>query len=297
MLADRHYMRDDGYRPPMSMTAKLIITLVAVFAVQCIDAVYLKTGLVDYLVLSSAGVKSGFIWQFFSFQMLHAGFLHIMINCLIIWMIGRHVDHAIGGYRFAVAFFGCGLLGGVFQAILMVAFPQMYGTNVVGASAGVGGLFAVFAMLMRDQTINMYFVLPIKAQTLLWVMLGIAAFFTLVPAGGNVAHAAHLGGLLGGIWFVKRGWHRDFQPLPWDGLLARLKSGKSGGRRKPFVVKTVAPTPAKSAKPTASKGEHPDFIASQVDPILDKISEKGLHSLTDREREILEKARNRMGKR
>ena len=64
-----------------------------------------------------------------------------------------------------------------------------------------------------------------------------------------------------------------------------------------FVVKTVAPTPAKSAKPTASKGEHPDFIAGQVDPILDKISEKGLHSLTDREREILEKARNRMGKR
>jgi len=39
-----------------------------------------------------------------------------------------------------------------------------------------------------------------------------------------------------------------------------------------------------------------DFIASEVDPILDKIAKQGIHSLTDRERKILETARSKMGK-
>ena len=37
-----------------------------------------------------------------------------------------------------------------------------------------------------------------------------------------------------------------------------------------------------------------DFISQEVDPILDKISKQGIHSLTERERKILEKARSKM---
>ena len=37
-----------------------------------------------------------------------------------------------------------------------------------------------------------------------------------------------------------------------------------------------------------------DFVESEVDPILDKISEKGIQSLTERERKILEQARKKM---
>ena len=40
-----------------------------------------------------------------------------------------------------------------------------------------------------------------------------------------------------------------------------------------------------------------EFVKSEVDPILDKISRRGIHSLTERERQILEKARSRMAKR
>ena len=42
--------------------------------------------------------------------------------------------------------------------------------------------------------------------------------------------------------------------------------------------------------------EEIDFIKSEVDPILDKISEKGIQSLSEREREILEQARKKMGR-
>jgi hypothetical protein len=40
-----------------------------------------------------------------------------------------------------------------------------------------------------------------------------------------------------------------------------------------------------------------EFLQKEVDPILDKISERGIQSLTAREREILEKARSKMNRR
>jgi len=40
-----------------------------------------------------------------------------------------------------------------------------------------------------------------------------------------------------------------------------------------------------------------EFLSKEVDPILDKISAQGIHSLTERERRILEAARQKMGKR
>lgn len=297
-------MRDPGgYRAPLTMTAKLVIAMVGVFALQCVDMVYSRGVLTRHLALTRDGLSSGFIWQLFSFQMLHAGLFHLFINGFVLWMIGRFVEGVMGPRRYLVAFFGCGLLGGLMQAVLMLALPKMYGTHLVGASAGVGGLFAILALLFRNQAILVFFILPARAITLLYVFLGIAAFFTLVPAGGNVAHAAHLGGMLGGILFVRLGWHQDFVPLPWDGWFRRGKRSSGARSRRPFieVVKSGDSGAAKAtgtASPVSVGAEDsPDFIASQVDPILDKISAKGLHSLTEREREILEKARKHMGKR
>ena len=40
-----------------------------------------------------------------------------------------------------------------------------------------------------------------------------------------------------------------------------------------------------------------EFISREVDPILDKISAHGIHSLTERERQVLEAARSKMAKR
>lgn len=296
MIGDRDYMRDQGgYRPPLTTTAKLIIAMVAAFAFQCIDAVYMRGAVTDVLALSRDGLRSGFVWQLFTFQMLHASLFHLFMNGLVLWMIGRFVEGIMGPRRYLVAFFGCGLLGGLMQAALMLALPHMYGTHLVGASAGVGGLFAILALLFRNQTFLAFFVVPVKAITLLYIFLGIAVFFTLVPAGGNVAHAAHLGGLLGGILFLRLRWHHSHVPLPWESWFKR----RGGGRKRPFieVMKPGAVKVAKTGAAEAGGDDSPDFIASQVDPILDKISAKGLNSLTEREREILEKARKHMGKR
>lgn len=296
MLADRPYMRDPGYRPPQPLAIKLLIALTAIFAVQCIDDVYLKSNAQGYLALTPLWLKGGYLWQLLTFQVLHHDLFHLLCNGIGLWFIGRYVETILGPRRFLLAFFGCGLLGGLLQGTLMVLFPGHYGSFVFGASAGVSGIFAIFARLLSHEEVRFNFILPIRAGTLLWIFFGIELFFTLVPTPrSGVAHAAHLGGILGGLWFVHLGWHRDFQTLPWDGIGRRLKSLFA---RQTFIRPVpgggTSVRPGKSASPAPEMDD--DFIASQVDPILDKISSKGLHSLTEQERQILEKARKRMGK-
>jgi hypothetical protein len=103
------------------------------------------------------------------------------------------------------------------------------------------------------------------------------AFPEIVMPG--VGHVAHLGGMAMGWFFVRKILQGDWSRL--SGALRLAEKSKS----------TTRPSPLQSS------GENSlpmDFIASEVDPILDKISAHGIQSLTTREREILEKARKRI---
>ena len=271
-----------------------MIVLVAVFALQCINAVYLQTPAEYWLALTTVGLKHGFVWQLVTFQFLHGGLLHLGCNLLGLWFFGRFVEHVVGR-RFLLAYLGCGIAGGLLQGLLMVAFPMHYGGMLYGASAGVSGMFAIFARLESHTEVRWNFILPVRAGTLLWVYTAIALFFTLVPSQDRVAHAAHLGGILGGLAFVRLGWHRDFQPLPWDGIWRRLQQTF---HRPPASPRFRRPAMRSTASAGVPREElDTDFISKDVDPILDKISAHGIQSLNERERKILEAARARMAKR
>jgi len=288
-------MREGSRGTPWSTTTKLIIGLVVVFALQCIHDVHFRSAIEAQLALTRGVFTSGMVWQLFTFQLLHADELHIILNLLCLWFLGRYVEHILGTKRFLVAFFGTGVVGGLLQGALMTAFPSSYGLYVVGASAGVCGLLAIFAMLHRDADIRLFFVLPISAMALVYIQGGIDLFFTLVPSPrSNVAHPAHLGGLLAGVAFVRLGWHRDFQPLPWEGAWERLRGAlrSRGSRPSP---RRAADSPPADDIPVEELTT--DFISSEVDPILDKISAHGIHSLTEREKTILDAARERMSRR
>lgn len=299
MLADRNYMREPSGRVPQPVSVILMIVLVAVFALQCINDVFLKSPMESWLALTVTGLKSGYIWQLITFQFLHGGVLHLLGNLLGLWYFGRFVENIVGRGRFLFAYLACGVLGGLLQGILMVAIPSHFGLLLYGASAGVSGMFAIFAKLEADTEIRWNFILPIKAQTLLWIYGGVALFFTLVPSPRDpTAHAAHLGGILGGLAFVRLGWHHDFIKLPWEEWLDKLKQPRVQPRRQPVRSVVISkPQRRREQKSTAPEPVSGDFISSEVDPILDKISAKGIHSLTDREREILEAARKKMARR
>jgi len=291
-------MRDrPGFVLP-SISVVLMVVLTGVFALQCINDVYLRSLVDEWLALTPLALTQGYVWQFLTFQFLHVDVLHLLGNLLGLWFFGRYVENVLGKWRFLLAYFGCGVAGGLLQCVLMLLFPNHFAPFVFGASAGVMGIFAIFARLLADSEIRWNFILPIRADVLLWITAGISLFFTIVPSarGGRVAHAAHLGGILAGLAFVRFGWHQDFRPLPGAGILEWFQRRP---RRARSIVKLRFPKVSSEVSKNLAPRVQPDgdFISTEVDPILDKIAAHGIHSLTEREREILQAARTKMGKR
>jgi membrane associated rhomboid family serine protease len=283
MLDDRDYMRapDRWKGGPMSLTGVLCLVLVGVFLFQYFNTNYLRLPMMDYLALTSYGVKHGWVWQLITFQFLHANVLHLLGNLISFWWLGRAIEGYLGRQRFAIALFGCGAIGGLLQGLLMLAFPNYYGGYVVGASAGISGLLAIFALMDQGAEVMFNFIFPVRVITLLYVYGGISLFFTVFPGyGGNVAHAAHLGGMLAGVAWVKLGWHRDYVRLPWEGWFASRRDKTAVSKRRPTIV--IDPDLEAEAS------------AREVDRILEKISAQGIGSLTASERETLESARKQM---
>ena len=299
MLEDRDYMRDRPYRNTWSLTKTLTVTLAVIYALQCINDVYLHSPAELWLALTPTCLKQGWLWQLFTFQLLHASLWHVAGNLMVFWWAGHFVENVLGKRRFLVALFGCGVVGGLLQGLLMILFPGMYGFAVVGASAGIAGLIAIFTLLEKESTIRLNFILPIPAIAFLWIFGGMSLFFTLVPTPREMgmAHAAHLGGLLAGICWVKLGWHHDFVPLPWEGWLAKLRGGKKRENRSADASAVRLPPWAKIKREPIAANRPEEFISKEVDPILDKISAHGIQSLTEQERKTLEAARAKMAKR
>jgi len=309
MLENREYMREHTgggtLRFPTSASVILMILLTFAFVLQCVNEVYGQWLDERWLALTPDALAHGYLWQLFTFQFFHVSLWHLLGNLIGLWYFGQYVENVLGWRRFLTAYFGAGVVGGLLQCGLMVLFPQHFGTFVFGASAGVMGIFAIFARLEAHSIIRLNFILPIRTDVLLWITAAISLFFTIVPSGrgGGAAHAAHLGGLLTGLAWVKFGWHQDFKPLPWEGLLARLRfwEPSRARRRKTELVRAAAVARGRSwqagSAPAEADTAPEEFISQQVDPILDKISAHGIQSLTDKERKILEAAQKKMSRR
>lgn len=299
MLADRHYMREPSYRPQMSLTVVLLIINAAVFVLEMILPRLSHFPLMDYFALSVSGLKHGFVWQLVTYQFMHAGWLHLALNCWAIFVFGREMEIALGRQRFLTLYLTSGIIGGLAQVGATLTFPQHFGwtelfgwPTVVGASAAAFGLVAAFATMFPERTLTLllFFILPVNmpAKFLLWGSVAIALYGIMVAAGG-VAHVAHLGGILTGIFFV-----RYATQWPWQWRKSQSRRYAPHELVNTAVGKKLFWNRAKEPPKNLSSEE---FISSEVDPILDKISAHGIQSLTERERKILEAARNKMAKR
>ncbi len=281
-------MQDSEGRAGLSGTARLMVLMVVVFILQQIDEVFVRSGVQRYLALDPSLVLKGCVWQFFTYQLLHAGPIHILFNMLALWCFGRPLEMRFGARYMTLFFFLSGVAGGLMHLATGFLMQNAAGP-VVGASAGTSGLLAAFCLMEPDGMIILYFV-PVRARYVLVLSIGLSLFFILRPDGSNVAHGAHLGGLLAGILFLRKG----LPGIDWISSLRWPATGRRGGRQ---AGGTGAP--GWSAEPVASAKPVPrgDFISREIDPILDKISTHGIHSLTPEERKILESARSRMNQR
>src|SRR4029077_2638124 len=161
MLEDRYYMRRSPFDARRSATLILVIINVVAFVVQQLLYNRFSTDSIDhYGALSLTGLKQGFVWQLISFQFMHAGLLHLLSNCLVIYVFGRPVEEALGRGPFLALYFSSGIIGGLFQALAGLLLGGLFAAPVVGASAGAFGLTAAFAMLFPDQMLLFFFIIP-----------------------------------------------------------------------------------------------------------------------------------------
>jgi membrane associated rhomboid family serine protease len=213
MLSERDYMRQPSRQWKWSVTLILIALNIVAFLFQY----SLLPKLIDpgYLALSLWGLQHGFVWQLLTYQFMHGGLMHLLLNCWALFVFGRGVEWAVGKTRFLILYFSGGVIGGLFQVTAGLLWPDYFGGASVGASAGIFGVVASFAMLFPNQRLIMllFFIIPInlRAKSLLWVVLVITTLGISFPnsrwmlrlLGGNVAHFAHLGGLLTGLAFSR----------------------------------------------------------------------------------------------
>jgi rhomboid protease GluP len=164
----------------------------------------------DYLALSREGIEHGFFWQLLTYQFMHANLPHLLLNSWALFVFGRAVEWTIGKARFLTVYFLSGIFGGLVQIMACFLWPNYFYGGMVGASAGIFGIIASFTMLFPEQPLLMllFFVIPLKmrAKSLLIFLLvttGLGISFPHSFLGANVAHFAHLGGILTGLAFSR----------------------------------------------------------------------------------------------
>jgi len=290
MLEDRYYIRQSPFDARRSATVILLCVNVAVFFVQLAVEQFTRFSTGRYLALSLNGLAHGWLWQLFTYQFLHAGPVHLFFNCWAIYVFGHDVEDALSRKSYLTLYLGSGVVGGLFQTLAGLLLGGYHSAPVVGASAAAFGLVAAYAMLFPDRQILLFFILPLRAKYLL-ILSALLALYGILRPGDGIAHAAHLGGMFMGFFFVRYAIH-------WHWQWPRFRRPQAQATRRLVKVGTGGSGLWGRGKNDINEDMPPDeFLSREVDPILDKISAHGIQSLTARERRILEAARERMGKR
>ena len=180
---------------------------------------------------------------------MHGSITHIFFNMFALWMFGNQLENVWGGKRFLTYFMITGLgaatlhigvnqlqislveakmsaeqismvvkdgyaalrNGMNFTDPLMRELNTLYHTPTVGASGAVFGVLLAFGMLFPNTLIYIYFALPVKAKYFV-IIYGAIELWSGIQnnPSDNVAHFAHLGGMIFGYFLIKY-WRKNSQ--------------------------------------------------------------------------------------
>lgn len=223
-------------------------------------------------------------WTFLTYMFVHGGMLHLAANMLALYVFGTPVENRLGGRTFLTYYLGCGV--GAALVSLAMAAVHFDSAPVVGASGAVLGIAVAFAMLWPDAEILVFPIpVPIRARVLVFLFviseLALAAF----RVQDGIAHPAHIGGLLTGWLFFK---FRDRAPRLPQPRARRLEPAVMAQS----VARDAVPSQPRIAR-SAPGSLNDDPQTAEVDRVLDKISAKGIESLTREERRFLDEVSKR----
>ena len=188
------------YGNSMQRTTPVVLNLIIINALVYVAQMVLdKTiGLTNILALYP--YDSGLFkpYQLVTHMFAHdpTNFFHILFNMYALWMFGSVLERVWGPKRFLIFYLVCGLGAGIAQMLV--------GAPAIGASGAIMGLLAAFAYLFPNTEFYILpFPFPIKAKYMVAIYAAIDLFGGLHPgAADNIAHFAHLGGMVMGFILV-----------------------------------------------------------------------------------------------
>lgn len=195
--------------------------------------------LIRHLGLRFPAASAFKLWQPITHLFMHGSIQHLFFNMFSFWMFGSVLENVWGPKKFLNFFIITGL-GAAVLHYLIVYFvdltpmllsidvellnatgPQVTRLenyreavlnlpNIIGASGAVAGIWMAFAYLFPNSTLYLFFAIPVKAKYLAMVYFGYELFQALrFNPNDNVAHFAHLGGMLVGFVIVKFWFNND----------------------------------------------------------------------------------------
>jgi len=198
------------------------------------------------------------VWRLVTYQFLHGGFWHIAFNMLGLFFFGPPLERRWGSRKFLTFYLSCGVAGGAFY-ILLVSIGYLVPLPMIGASGAVLGVFTACAILFPQMVVFLYFFpVPIRVAAIFFILY---SAFTIFSKGANVGgEACHLAGVAAGaLYVISDSWRTAF--------VLRFKSSR-----------------------WEKNAESERRLRIEVDRILKKVHDSGLHSLSASEKRLLKKA-------
>lgn len=224
-----------------------------------------------------SAIHEGRFWEFLTFQFIHGSVGHVLFNSIGLFFFGPWMERWWGWKSFLLFYLVCGAGGaGFFMLLTFVGVLPQYGfsSGLVGASAGIYGILVGVAMIAPSMRVSL--LIPPVTLTMRQFALILMAFAVgsiAFKIGGNEGgEAGHLGGAVVGAVLV----------FFW---------GPSGPFGKDGIFRKQSKGPRRNITPKIRPRTKIDLrSSSEVDVILDKISREGFQSLTDEERDVLQRA-------
>ena len=267
----------------------LIINFVFYIATISFDYVW-HIDLAQYLGLHYIGASDFRPYQFVTYMFMHGNFAHIFFNMFALWMFGNSIENAWGPKRFLIFYMVCGIGAGLTQELVQYIqlrdlvenyqYVKLNGQSIpvdaylnmlttVGASGAVYGILLAFGMMWPDSRIYIYFAIPIKAKWFV-IIYGLLELFSGFSSVDNVAHFAHVGGMLWGFLLILYWRHKD------NGWTPKFKINRNRNN-------------SYNDRPKSDWDYNKDRADDErrTNQILEKISKGGYGSLTEEEKEFL----------
>lgn len=197
--------------PPLTKVTKmLVITCLVCYFVDFVllhlnvqfGGLYLN----EIFGLVPAAINEKFwLWQFVTYIFLHGHPLHILLNMLILWYFGSEIEMRIGEKAFLFFFLLCGVGAGLFNYGVNVLFQDVTKLNhpIIGASGAIFGILAAYGIFFGNRYFLVFFLFPMKAKYFVLVIAAIELITGVESnASDNVAHFAHIGGMIVGAIYI-----------------------------------------------------------------------------------------------